>query len=130
MTEDEAFDLERRLWLGGPDLYDDMLDQGCLMAFAGVGILDRTRILQTLRDMPRWSDVTMRERHFTRPDERLSVLGYKAEARRAGEAPYTALCLSTYRRTPGGWRLLQHQQTALDSEKQEQSDKTGIAAGA
>lgn len=113
MNEEEFFDLERRFWLEGACILDDHLDAAVVMAFAGTGLLDATAVRETLADSPRWEAVAFADSLFTRPDERLAVLAYTAEAMREGAAPYRALCTSTWRRCGPGWRIVQHQQTPL-----------------
>ena len=53
----------------------------------------------------------MIETQVARPGDDVLVLAYKAEGRREGAAAYSAYCTSTYRRSGGRWRLVQHQQT-------------------
>ncbi|MEY9718681.1 hypothetical protein ABIA22_001171 [Sinorhizobium fredii] len=57
MDEREAWERERRLWLEGAGLYQQLLDSECLMAFAPVGILAGVEIIRALDGMPRWLDV-------------------------------------------------------------------------
>ena len=113
--EDELWSIEEQLWTGGQDQYERTLDPKCVMAFPPpAGILAGARIVESLKGAPRWSSVTMSERHLARPTPDVSVLAYRARGERSGaSAAYDAYCTSTYRREAGGWRLLQHQQTPL-----------------
>lgn len=45
--------------------------------------------------------------------EGCAVLAYRATARREGEEPYTALCMSVYEDRDIGWRIVAHQQTPV-----------------
>jgi hypothetical protein len=112
-AEDDAFwDVERSLWLGGPEAYAGRLDPACLMAFPGVGVLDGgPAIADSLRQAPRWDSVDIDHCHVARPTDGLAVLAYRAVGRRADAEPYGAWCTSTWRRDDGAWRLTQHQQT-------------------
>lgn len=111
VDEDAAWELEERFWLEGSSIYDDLLDNECLMAFPGMGVMRAADILDSLRDTPRWRSVQMTSRATGRPDETVLVLGYTAEGRRDGAEPYRCFCTSTYRRDRGDWKLVQHQQT-------------------
>jgi hypothetical protein len=111
MTEDEAFAAEESFWTEGADHYAAALDPSCLMVFGEVGTLDRDAILAAMATAPRWRKVSMSDRRMTRPDERLCLIAYRAEAEREDGTSLAAWCSSAYRRTPLGWRLFQHQQT-------------------
>ncbi|AWI57748.1 hypothetical protein AB395_00002095 [Sinorhizobium fredii CCBAU 45436] len=113
MDEREAWERERRLWLEGAGLYQQLLDSECLMAFAPVGILAGVEIIRALDGMPRWLDVEMTEQRSARPNDSVLVLAYRADARRDPDVSYAAYCTSTYARTGEDWRLLQHQQTPI-----------------
>lgn len=109
--KDPLWTVEERFWTGGSDIAA-ALDPGCLMAFPQVGILEgRQTILESLRDVSRWSEIRMTDRVLVRPKEGLAVLAYRANAKRSGdESPYNAVCTSTYIAMDGGWRMIQHQQ--------------------
>jgi hypothetical protein len=114
MMDTEAWALERRLWLGGVEVYDALLGKDCVMAFPSpVGILKGDAITASLSGAPRWSSVMMSEKVVSRADADTLALGYRAEGRREGLSAYLAYCTSTYRRISGGWKLIQHQQTPI-----------------
>ena len=56
----------------------------------------------------------MTGRAVGRAGDGVVVLGYTAEGRREGAAPYRCHCTSTYRADGGAWKLVQHQQTTAD----------------
>ncbi|WP_160382068.1 nuclear transport factor 2 family protein [Pseudooceanicola pacificus] len=115
MTDDtKLWDIEELLWTGGTDALRNRLAPACLMSFPGTGVLEGEAILDSLKDAPRWQQVAMDSRHLARTDG-LAVLCYTASALRDGDAPYRAMCSSTWARTGDGWRLVQHQQTPLDA---------------
>ena len=111
MEDTEAWDLERRFWLEGSSVYDDLLDPECLMAFPGMGVMRAADVLDSLRQAPRWSSVDMAGVTLGRAGNDVVVLGYTAEGQREGSEPYRCYCTSTYRRDGEHWRLVQHQQT-------------------
>lgn len=89
------------------------MDPDCLMAFPQTGVLDADRVRAGLAAAPPWVRLVMSVRHMARPDAGLRVIGYTASAARDDGASYRALCISVHRRTEGGWRLVQHQQTPV-----------------
>ncbi len=111
MDEQEAWALEERFWLEGSTVYDGLLDPACLMAFPGMGVMRAADILDSLRQAPRWASVDMTGRAIGRAGDGVLVLGYTAESRRDGAAPYRCFCTSTYRADGERWLLVQHQQT-------------------
>ena len=112
MTDEEAWAMERAFWTGGAERYREAIDPACVMAFpAPAGIVAGPEIVRSLADAPRWASVRTIEPQVARPGDDVLVLAYKAEGRREGAAPYVAYCTSTYRRSGGRWRLVQHQQT-------------------
>lgn len=116
MDDNDAWKNEQRLWLEGPDAYRELLDEDCIMAFAApIGLLrGQSIILRSLEGVPRWERLTISEKVMSRIGEDYIVLGYLAEARRVGGAPYAAYCTSTYRRAGVQLKLVQHQQTPAD----------------
>lgn len=112
MIDPDIWKVEEVLWTGGTDAYRRRMAPLCLMAFPGVGVLKGEEILSALADAPRWSEVRMDGRTMIETDG-LLVLAYEAHAQRDGDSPYTATCTSTWRETPDGWRIVQHQQSAL-----------------
>lgn len=111
MTFQDLWPTEEKLWLGGVEEYAQLLHSACLMAFAGVGTLDRAAVMETIGGQ-RWRSVSTRDAVLSEVDEDLAVLSYRAEAQRDGSAAYRCVCTSTYLRTDGRWRLVQHQQSA------------------
>ncbi|WOF44516.1 DUF4440 domain-containing protein [Sphingopyxis indica] len=113
MNDDGAWAIEKALWLGGPERYEQSVDRDCVMVFPGIGAMEYDAIVEEVRQAPRWADVELSERRLSRPQAGLCVLAYKAAARREGDQVYGCWCSSTYRDTGGGWQLVQHQQTPL-----------------
>jgi hypothetical protein len=114
MNEQDVWRLEERFWLGGTDVYDELLSPECVMAFpAPAGIMKGANITRSLRGAPRWLSVTMAEQTIGRPEAETIVLAYRANGQRKGVGAYIAYCTSTYRLTGGRWNLVQHQQTPI-----------------
>ena len=118
MTEDELWRMEAGFWTGDAGYYEANLAVGAMMVFPPpTGVLDRARIVATIRDAPRWRDVDMQGRQVARPKQDTVVLAYRASARRDGdEAPYRAVCGSVYTRFDDGWKLVLHQQSPAADE--------------
>jgi hypothetical protein len=112
MNIDDVWRLEMAFWTDAPDETQHALDPLCLMAFPPpAGIIAGDQIAASLRAAPRWRTVNMVDKHLRQPTQDLVVLAYFVSARRNGDGAYTAYCTSTYRSSPGGWKLIQHQQT-------------------
>ncbi|UXU74219.1 MULTISPECIES: nuclear transport factor 2 family protein [unclassified Paracoccus (in: a-proteobacteria)] len=109
---DDLWREERDFWLAGVAEAARKLDEACLMAFAGTGILTRRRVVESLSAVPRWQEITMTDRASIETDD-LCVLAYRATARRPGADTYRAICTTTWIRRDGDWRIVQHQQTAV-----------------
>jgi hypothetical protein len=108
----DLWKIERRLWLEGAEAYEEVMATLCIMVFGPSGIMQRDDILESLRNAPRWSDVELSERSESFRDE-VAILAYRAVGEREDDAPYKALCTSTYVREGNEWRLAQHQQTPV-----------------
>ncbi len=108
--EDDIWRIEELLWTGATDAFERRMADGCLMAFPGIGALAGEEIVESLKDVPRWQSVRMETRRCVETDG-ITVLSYIATGLRDGDPPYRALCTSTWRQTPQGWRLVQHQQS-------------------
>ena len=111
MTDDEIWEIERKLWLADPEIYERAMDPECIMVFPQVGIMKSTDVIEGLKSGSRWDDVRMSRQVVSRAGDGMIVLAYLAEGSREGEAPYNCYCTSTYRSSAVGWLLVQHQQT-------------------
>jgi hypothetical protein len=112
MDDARVWEFERSLWTGGPETYEALVDDQCLMVLPALPFVYTGRqAIDAVADTPRWSEVTFSEEQVVRPEEGLIVLAYKAEAKRADQT-YVAFCTSTLRRLAHDeWRVVQHQQT-------------------
>jgi hypothetical protein len=112
MTDAEFWEVERELWLGGPEAFRRWVPETCLMVFpAPTGILTGTAVVDSVTGAPRWERVVFSGGLVRRTGTEAAVLAYAAQAVRPGGMPYAALCSSCYVRQAGAWWLVQHQQT-------------------
>ena len=111
MDRSELWKMERSFWLDGPGFYKSSMASDAQMVFPSpVGILAGEKIVEGLKQGPRWQSVDFEKKTETGLGD-TTVLAYKATGRRDGDDPYIALCASTYVKSDGKWVLLAHQQT-------------------
>lgn len=111
--EEMLWQLERRLWSGGADVYRQNLHRQCLMAFpAPTGVMGRDDVIKAIAAAPRWRDVAITAGQVVMPRDDVAVLAYQAWAKREDRTSYAATCSSTWIEEGGLWRLIQHHQTA------------------
>jgi hypothetical protein len=109
-------ELERHFWAsaGNPDLYAEHLAPDAIHVFPGLGILDRRNTLDGVAAAEPWQRYALEEPLLVLLDAANAALVYRATAKRAGDAEYSAAITSVYRRADSGWRLVLHQQTPLE----------------
>ena len=113
MDDDRLWGFEQSLWLDGPDNYREKVDGAVVMMlpqppflFAG------EQAIEAVASTPVWQRAELSDRHVSRPQEGLIVVGYRVRAERDGHAGYEAHCTSVIRRLEHEvWRVVQHQQT-------------------
>ena len=114
MLERELLNLERELWLGGPEVYERSLAPESLMVFSSpTGVLNRKATIEAIAQAPRWNSVSISSPRVISPSTGVAVVAYEAEAERSEGNPYRAQCSSTYVRINDMWKLALHQQTPL-----------------
>ena len=112
MTDAEFWQIERELWLGGPEVFRRWVARECLMVFPDpVGILTGPTVVESIAPGPRWQTVTFLVTALRRLGGDVAVLAYRVEAGRPAGATYRAFCSTTYVQQAGDWWLMQHQQT-------------------
>ena len=111
-TQDALWELEKRFWLDGADFYEARLADGAVMVLPYPALLmERDRAIEAISQGPRWTQVEFSQTGLQQRG-RAAVLSYRATAWREGdEAPYHAICASTYVDDPGdGWLMMSHSQ--------------------
>ena len=105
------WDIEKQLWTGPADGYDSLMAKDCVMVFPlPAGILNRSQIIDTVKNAPRWDDVEFDQTRATQPGESTVILTYVGRGLQDRNS-YEAFCSSTYVKAEDGWRIVQHQQT-------------------
>ncbi|WBU59163.1 DUF4440 domain-containing protein [Paracoccus albus] len=107
---DELWQLEEGWWLHGAAEAARHMAPNCLMVFPE-GIMQGQDIIDGLASAPRWQSVTMTDRFVAESGE-ITVLAYRAAARRDNAPERRVLCSSSWVRM-GGWRMIAHQQTMI-----------------
>jgi hypothetical protein len=114
MTDAEFWEVERSLWLKGPEAFRAWVAANCVMVFPEpAGILTGESIVDSVAKSLRWQRVEISAAVLRRTGNGAVVLAYRAEAHRAGGEPHRALCSSSYVHDAGDWWLVQHQQTEV-----------------
>lgn len=112
-------ELDRKLWSGGADVYREILDDDCLVAFTKMaGVSDRESVAGTVESSGRWRNLALDVEGMLRPTDDVAILTYRAAATRGNHEHYRALVSSGYVRRNGEWKLMFHQQTPLDDSAQ------------
>jgi hypothetical protein len=114
----EAMKLEQEGWQAlsagaenATTFYDRVLDDQVIMVLPGGLVLDdRQTILTSMAGQP-WSSHDLTDWRVLHLSDDTVVVTYRADARRVGADPYSALMSSVYVRRETGWRLAFHQQT-------------------
>jgi hypothetical protein len=105
--------IERALWTGGPDAYEEHTDDECLVAFTEMaGVMSRRDIAKTA-EQGRWKDVVLTSKGLAELTDGAAMITYECAARRKDGQPYRALVSSAYVKRPDGWKIAFHQQTPL-----------------
>ena len=124
MTEEESLtaallEVERRGWDSlcdgsGAEFYGALMTDDALMVLAHGAVLDRTGVVASLVDAPRWRTFELADVRLVRTGADTAALVYRARAYRDGpDTPFEARMSSVYVRTPGAWRLTLYQQTPV-----------------
>ena len=110
---DTLWSIEKALWLGGANAYEQHMAPECIMVFpAPAGIMTGPDILKAVRQAPRWDSVEFDQQHTSILGTNACLLAYVGRGLR-GTDTYEAFCSSSYRRRPQGWAIVQHQQTPV-----------------
>ena len=111
MDFSKLWEMEKSFWLDGSEFYERSMASDARMVFPSpVGILEGDKIVQGLKQGPRWETVDFENKTEAHLGD-TAVIAYHATARREDNYPYSPLCGSTYVKDDGIWVLLAHQQT-------------------
>jgi hypothetical protein len=97
----------------GGSYYSEHLAADAMMAFS-FGVLDRDAAIEAMRQAPPWSAFEILDARVLRLTGDCGVVVYRANARRTGADPYSAMISSTFVRRDGRWMLAFHQQTPIE----------------
>ena len=111
MDDERIWAMEEKLWHGGEEVYDRLVDENVVMALPAEPFLfSHESAKAAVKNTPRWEEVRFSEQTVTRPHEGLIVIGYRVEASR-GEEKYRCVASSTLmRRGHEDWTVVQHSQ--------------------
>jgi hypothetical protein len=111
MEDERIWAMEEKLWHGGDDVYERLVDENVVMSLpAEPFIFSREQAKEGVKNTPRWEEVRFSEQTVTRPHEGLIVIGYQVEAKRGGEV-YRCYASSTMmRRGHEDWTVVHHSQ--------------------
>ena len=116
---DELVEIERQLWRNDAALYRQHLAPEAQLVFAETGIIGReTAILAIQAEVSEgrvWDDVRFDDMRLLEVSDGVAALIYRATARWLDdENPIIVLCSSLYTSRNGAWKLLLHQQSAVE----------------
>lgn len=111
MEDARIWQMEEKLWHGGDEVYETLVDENVVMALpAEPFIFSRDSAKAAVKNTPVWEEVRFSDQKVSRPEEGLIVIGYRVEARR-GDETYRCYASSTMmRRGHDDWTVVQHSQ--------------------
>ena len=111
MEDARIWEMEEKLWHGGQEVYQQLVDDEVVMALpAEPFIFSRQQAIDAVKNTPRWDEVRFSDQQVSRPEEGLIVIGYRVDARR-GDEEYRCYASSTMRRRGhDDWTVVQHSQ--------------------
>ena len=119
LLEEELLKIEKGLWTNNADLYKDSLVPEALLVFAETGVIDRetavNAIMQENKTGRKWAEAAFEDVKLLKIDSDTAILNYTSKSRWANDEKINkALATSIYVRRKEGWKLILHQQTAID----------------
>lgn len=111
MEDTRIWEMEAKLWHGGREVYEALVDEAVVMTLPLEPFLfSRDAAIAQVERSPRWDEVNFSNQTVTRPEEGLIVIGYQVEASRGAEH-YGCFASSTLRRRGhDDWSVVQHSQ--------------------
>lgn len=114
----ELLELEHEGWQAlctgvgaGADHYAAVMTDDAVMVLADGSVLGRDAVIESLHGSPSWDTYTIDDPSVVRVTDDVRALVYRATGRRGG-TEFTGAMTTLYVRTPDGWRVALHQQTA------------------
>ena len=119
MDDDRLWGFEQSLWIEGRDNYREKVGPDVVMVLPRPPhVLQGDEAIEAVIATPVWAKADLTERHVSRPQEGLIVIGYRVSATKEGENGYEAWCSSVYRRLEHEvWLVVQHQQTPIHEDQ-------------
>lgn len=114
--ERTLLELEEAFWreAGNGAFYAANLIEDALMVFpAPFGVMEKPATVNAVDASPAWLRFELQEVRFVDLTDDSAVLVYRAKARDASGAAYSAYITSVYVRRDGAWKLAVHQQTPI-----------------
>ena len=111
MDDTRVWNFEESLWRASEGRYHGQVDPECVMALSHAPYLFTARP-RSRPSPPRRNGMTspFSNRHISRPQEGLIVVGYEVKAQK-GDTTFTAACTSVYRqKAHEDWTVVQHAQ--------------------
>jgi hypothetical protein len=114
---DALLALEKDFWTGDAEFFETNTDSDCLVAFPRMaGVMSNTDLAQTAKNPNRWRDLEIELRGIVEPAKDVVMLSYEARAVRESGEPYRALVSTGYVKRGGGWKMMFHAQTPLETD--------------
>jgi hypothetical protein len=110
--------LERGFWLEGADYYREHVAAEFVLLFPGMGAMDRAQAIEGIEGGRRWEHLETEGEKVVHLGADVRLLYYRARARRAGAAEYSAWVASVYVRRGGAWKLAFHQQSPEGGDRE------------
>jgi hypothetical protein len=114
----ELLELEHEGWQAlctggeaGAEHYGAVMTDSAVMVLADGSVRDRGAVVASLRESPSWDTYTIDDPAVVSVADDVLALVYHATGRR-GDTEFSGVMTSLYVRSPEGWRLALHQQTA------------------
>ncbi len=113
-------DIEKKLWSNDPEFYQAALREDAMLVFGETGIISRKFAVDAIKDEVNenrvWADVALDDLQHIWVNDDVVLISYRSTSRWKGQTEVIhALCSSLYCLEDGGWKLVFHQQTKVES---------------
>lgn len=111
---DEILALEHGFFTdGSPDFYRRVVAEDARLVVPGVGRLTKAQCVEAAAHAGPWAEHEIDRMEAVAVADGVVALSYHVTARRADQPLYEAWMTSVWRRGPGDWQLVAHQQTPV-----------------